>query len=299
VLSVRDALARGSVAGSKSNGEEMNRLGHRQYCLCYERLRAELNMKLRFHFAGMTAIVAAALVAVACFGARGRVASDTGVGVAKSVRANADVALATDPVAAFWQGAEPVDVERDVQGAAVAGHRTTIYSRWTPANLYFLFVCAYAKLHLKPEPRADVETNRLWNWDVAEVFIGWDFEHIRKYKEFEMSPQGEWIDLNIDLDHPHHEDGWTWNSGFEVKARIDPAAKIWYGAMRIPFAAIRPDAKTGGAWAAAAAGEKFRVNFFRSQGPADDQRHMAWQPPMTESFHTPEKFGVLELVDAK
>ena len=35
-----------------------------------------------------------------------------------------------------------------------------------------------------------------------------------------MSPQGEWVDLDIDLAKPHHEDGWTWNSGFVVAARI-------------------------------------------------------------------------------
>lgn len=262
-------------------------------------------MKLRFHLSGMAVMVAAAIVLVACFGATGAdglsggAADDADIAVAKSVRAQADVDLATDPGAAFWQGAQPIVVLRDVQGAAVEGHRTTIYSRWTARYLYFLFVCPYEKLNLKPEPRADHETNKLWNWDVAEVFIGWDFDHIRQYKEFEVSPQGEWIDLNIDLDHPHHEDGWTWNSGFEAKARIDPAAKIWYGAMRIPFAAILREAATGGASAAARVGEKFRVNFFRSQGPADDQKHMAWQPPMAESFHTPEKFGVLELVNGE
>ncbi len=228
----------------------------------------------------------------------GRNASAADAAVAKSVRADADVKLSTDPRAAFWQGAEPIIVDRDVHGALVAGHRTTIDSRWTAQNLYFLFVCPYQTLNLKPNPTPKIETNRLWNWDVAEVFIGWDFEHIRRYKEFEMSPQGEWIDLNIDLDHPHHEDGWTWNSGFEVNARIDPAAKIWYGAMRIPFASILPEANTPQS-EVAAAGEKFRVNFFRSQGPADDQKHMAWRPPMAESFHTPEKFGVLELVNSK
>ncbi len=256
----------------------------------------------------MAMFVAAAMVAVACAGAGRGIAADPSAAVAKSVRAAAEVDLATDPSAAFWRDAEPIVVDRNVHGVVVAGHRTTIYSRWTSQNLYVLFVCPYDTLHLKPEPRADIETNRLWNWDVAEVFIGWDFEHIRQYKEFEMSPQGEWVDLNIDLDHPHHEDGWTWNSGFEVKARIDPAAKIWYGAMRIPFAAILP--VSGGVLTAAnihasapaggpPAGLQFRANFFRSQGPAGEQKHMAWQPPMAESFHTPEKFGVLELVDAK
>ena len=73
---------------------------------------------------------------------------------------------------------------------------------------------------------------------MAEVFIGADFKNIRRYKEFEVSPQGEWIDLDINLDSPRHEDGWVWNSGFQSSARIDRAAKVWYGFMRIPYAAI-------------------------------------------------------------
>ena len=93
---------------------------------------------------------------------------------------------------------------------------------------------------------------------MAEVFIGSDFKNIRRYKEFEISPQGEWIDLDIDLDAPRHEDGWVWNSGFQASARIDPAAKTWYAFMRIPYAAV--DTR------AAAAGNTLRVNFFRSQG---------------------------------
>jgi hypothetical protein len=89
----------------------------------------------------------------------------------------------------------------------------------------------YETLNLKPQPSTSTETFRLGDWDVAEVFIGSDFPNIRRYKEFEISPQGEWVDLDIDLAKPHHKDGWTWNSGFAVTARTDPAAKTWYGAM--------------------------------------------------------------------
>ena len=91
---------------------------------------------------------------------------------------------------------------------------------------------------MKPNPNRSAETNELWNWDVAEVFIGADFRDIRRYKEFEISPQGEWIDLEIDLINRSHEDGWKWNSGFEVSARIDETAHVWYGAMKIPYSAI-------------------------------------------------------------
>jgi hypothetical protein len=94
------------------------------------------------------------------------------------------------------------------------------------------------KLNLKPPPSISTETFRLWDWDVAEVFIGADFQNIRRYKEFEISPQGEWVDPDIDLAKPHHEDGWIWISGFAVAARVDSARKTWYGAVRIPFSAL-------------------------------------------------------------
>src|SRR5436305_62410 len=120
---------------------------------------------------------------------------------------------------------------------------------------YFLYICPYEELHLKPNPDTKHETNQLWNWDVAEVFLGTDFQNIRRYKEFEVSPQGEWIDLDVDLALPNHEVGWTWNSGFTVSAQIDRRAKVWYGAMRIPFSSLLSQTPTEGT--------VFRANLFR------------------------------------
>ncbi|HZQ17523.1 MAG TPA: carbohydrate-binding family 9-like protein [Terriglobales bacterium] len=203
--------------------------------------------------------------------------------------AKADVSFNTNPHSAFWRGAQPVYMELDTHGNPVPKYRTEVRTRWTKQNLYFLFICPYEQLNLKPNPSTSSETNQLWNWDVAEAFIGSDFKDIRRYKEFEISPQGEWIDLDIDLNKPHHEDGWTWNSGFNVSARIDRDAHVWYGAMEIPYSAIdtRP----------AAVGNTLRVNLFRSQGPGPKRHEITWQAPMADTFHTPEHFGLLELVE--
>ena len=209
----------------------------------------------------------------------------------RSIYASRDVVLTTDPRSAFWRGAEPVFADRDAQGQLVPNHRTEVRSRWTKNNLYLLYICPYEELNLKPNPNTKEETNELWNWDVAEVFLGSDFENIRRYKEFEVSPQGEWIDLDVNLALPHHEVGWTWNSGFVVAARIDRKAKIWYGAMRIPFASLIPQPPVDGTI--------FRANLFRSQGPAERSKQIAWKPPMTSTFHTPERFGTLELTTRK
>src|SRR4051794_5999181 len=102
----------------------------------------------------------------------------------KSVYAARDVALETDPHSQFWRGASPVYIEADVNGKPVPGHRTEVRSRWTKDNLYLLYVCPYEELHLKPSPDTVGETNQLWNWDVAELFIGTDFQNISRYKEF-------------------------------------------------------------------------------------------------------------------
>jgi hypothetical protein len=216
-------------------------------------------------------------------------AAGASVEVATSTQATNDVKIDANPDSPFWQQAAPIFADKDKEGKELTGYRTEIRSRWTPEYIYFLFVCPYEELSLKPDPATKSETNQLWNWDVAEVFLGSDFQNIRRYKEFEISPQGEWIDLDIDLAKPHHEEGWTWNSGFEVVARIDRSAKIWYGAMKIPWSGLGEPSPS--------AGKTFRVNFFRSQGPLPNRKDIAWQPTMSETFHVPERFGLLRLVE--
>jgi hypothetical protein len=137
----------------------------------------------------------------------------------------------------------------------------------------------YEELYLHPNPSATTETNKLWEWDVAEVFIGSDFKNIRQYKELQVSPQGEWVDLDIDRDHPKPE-AWKRNSGYQVKAPVDPDQKIWYVAMKIPLSAI--DRR-------AAAGNELRMNFYRIQsppkagGPLNTRTLLSWQPTYSQT----------------
>ena len=205
----------------------------------------------------------------------------------RSVHADQDAALTLDPSSPFWRDAGKVRMERDKFGKVVPGFSVEVRTRWTKDNLYFLFASPYQQLYLKPNPITQQETYELWNWDVAEVFIGSDFDDIKRYKEFEVSPQGEWVDLDINLHRPHHEDGWQWNSGFAAAAHIDRAKHMWYAAMRIPMSAIDKRAT--------AEGNTFRINLFVSQGPPSQHREIAWQAPMNETFHVPEKFGLIRL----
>jgi hypothetical protein len=132
------------------------------------------------------------------------------------------------------------------------------------------------------------ETFGLWNYDVTEVFVGSDFNHINRYKEFEVSPQNDWVDLEVDRDRTGQETDWTWNSGFTHQTHVDQSAKIWTSEMAIPFAAIGVSEP--------APGTRLRINFYRIEDKEPDRLHWAWRPTAARSFHVPSAFGQIELV---
>src|SRR5262249_46418521 len=97
----------------------------------------------------------------------------------ESVKANSDVALEMNPYSAFWRAARAIHAKVDPNGDQVPGYLTEVRSRWTRGSIYFLFVCPYQRLSLKPSPDTSHETYELWNWNVAEVFIGSNFQDIK------------------------------------------------------------------------------------------------------------------------
>jgi len=204
-------------------------------------------------------------------------------------KAPADVAPTADAESHFWRDVPGIVVANDYAGKPVPNNRMEARSRWTSGNLYILFICAFNELTLKPNPTTNEETNKLWEWDVAEAFLGSDSNDIARYKEFEVSPQGEWVDLDIDRSPQKRGAGIAWNSGFEVKARIDRTKKVWYGEMKIPFEALgvrSPGSST-----------RLRAGIFRCAGREPDRKLMSWQTTGARSFHVPERFGVLALKD--
>lgn len=198
-------------------------------------------------------------------------------------------ALSADPSSSFWAAAPRIRTQSDQYGKQAPGYELEVRSRWTKQDLYLLFICHHrTPLYLKPSPSQTTETNELWNWDVAEAFIGDDFKQIEQYKEFEVSPQGEWVDLAINRLPHSPELGRRWNSGFQVKAKPAADGEVWYGEMRIPFSAISKAAPHDGL--------EFRANFYQVQGKPPDRTQIAWQPTYSNTFHFPKAFGRIRLV---
>lgn len=225
-------------------------------------------------------------LALLCLCSTGGAAQDDSKMI-KSFHSKSDFALTADPNSGQWKKIKGVIATNGPRGDATPGHRTEIRSRWTDKNLYVLFICPYEELYSKPNPSTTTETSKLWDWDVAEVFIGADFQNIKHYTEYQVSPHGEWVDLDIDRgSNPPKHDA-QWNSGYEVKARIAEDKKIWYGEMRIPLDKIdkrKPQV-----------GQELRINFYRIQGPPPNRKYVAWQPTNSNSYHVPEAFGLLRM----
>lgn len=198
-----------------------------------------------------------------------------------------DFALTADPAKGPWKGVKGVTTAHDRWGKPMKGSNAEIRSVWTPTNLYFLFISRFETQHLKENPSATEETWGLWDYDVVEVFIGHDLENINVYKEFEISPQSEWVDLDVDKTKKPMVD-WKWNSNMKFSNRVDQANKIWYCEMQIPWKAI--------AVKPAAADQLFRLNLYRIEGKGEGRKFLAWRPVNAPSYHTPERFGKLRLI---
>lgn len=167
--------------------------------------------------------------------------------------------------------------------------KSTVHAFWTDTDLYLLFECPYKDLNLFLPADHSQDHVGLWDRDVVEMFLGDDWSNIKVYREFEIAPTGDWVDLAIDLGKESYDP--KWNSGWETKARIDQVTKTWYAAARIPLSAVSSKAVT--------AGTKWRANLYRIEGLGpDSQRHfLCWQPTCVQNRdpnHVPEHFGAIE-----
>lgn len=197
--------------------------------------------------------------------------------------------LNTDPRSATWKKAAVAWMSKDCSKVIdYPDLKTQIKGFWTDTDLYLLFICPYRSLNLFLPAQNDKARRGLWDRDVVEMFLGDDWQNIRHYREFEIAPTADWIDLAIDLDH--RGQGRGWRSGWKTTARIDEPAKIWYAACRIPLKSVsEADVKPGTRW---------RANLYRidGDGPDPQRRFMCWQPTCVvnrDPNHVPENFGTL------
>ena len=191
-----------------------------------------------------------------------------------------------------WKLAHWVEFDNDASGKSHYPDVTTrVASLWTETHIYFAFSSRYDSLNIYEGEDPKPERWQLWDRDVVEVFLNPQPERVNHYFEFEVAPNNQWIDLEIDKTKEPFNDA-SWNSGFEHATRIDSAHHVWTTEMRIPLAAMNvKDARPGTQW---------RINYFRAagKGPVDHRKFLAWSIlPEGKTFHVPTRFGILKLVN--
>jgi alpha-galactosidase len=190
--------------------------------------------------------------------------------------------------AAAWNAATPVTFCSDWQGKNPdPGRQTQVRVLWSPGTLYLRFECRYRELHVFADSDPNGRRDQLWDRDVAEAFLQPDPSSSHTYKEFEVSPNGMWIDLDIspgakpDL-----------KSGLQRSVVLDEKGRTWSAELAIPMMALTEQFDPSATW---------RVNFYRVEGKGEPRGYYAWQPTHTPqpNFHVPSAFGRMRFAAAK
>jgi hypothetical protein len=191
---------------------------------------------------------------------------------------------------AAWKHANSVKFDHDASGKSHYPEVSTrVASIWTETHIYFAFWARYDSLNVYEGEDPAAERWQLWDRDVVEVFLNPQPERVNHYYEFEVAPNNQWVDLEIDKTKEPFNDV-HWNSGFEHATRIDAKNHIWTAEMRIPISSMNVTAmRSGTVW---------RANFFRPAGNGGDdhRKFLAWSIiPEGKTFHVPTRFGILKL----
>jgi len=186
------------------------------------------------------------------------------------------------PRASAWKLSKTLRFNTDWQGKNADPQRETeVRLLWAPETLYVRFRAKYVSITIFSDAQPNGRRDQLWERDVAEVFLQPDPSNLRRYKEFEISPNGFWIDLDIAPGEKH-----DLQSGLRRRVNLDEATKTWAAELAIPMKCLVENFDPEAAW---------RVNFYRVEGAGEPRFYSAWQPTRTPkpNFHVPEMFGQL------
>lgn len=190
--------------------------------------------------------------------------------------------LAPDAALPHWRDADVVEMREAVRGG-VPNQGTRIRIAWSADEWRILFECDDAL----PWATLTGRDELLYKEETVEVFFD-PVGDLESYYEIETNPIGAILDIVFRRSRSGYKGDWAWNcDGLRVAAAIVPGG--WAAEFSIPFESVGSTPVAGTRW---------RVNFCRIDRPARDgsvpRELSAWSPPMRESFHTQERFGIVE-----
>jgi hypothetical protein len=169
------------------------------------------------------------------------------------------------------------------------GRHFTAKLLWSNSALYVRFEANQTEpLIISETPKTKTKTLGLWDRDVCEIFVAPDVNEPNKYYEFEIAPNGEWIDLALLQTSGKRETDFEYNSEMQTAAQIEKDKVTM--AIKIEWKAFGKTPQVGDVWLG---------NLYRCVGSGETRGYLAWSPTETEkpNFHVPEKFGEFEFVE--
>jgi hypothetical protein len=191
-----------------------------------------------------------------------------------------DIALDAQHLNPAWGKTVPVTFCADWRGKnADAGRQTSVRALWSASTLYLRFECRYRGIYVFEDSEPSGRRYQLWDRDVAETFLQPDPSQLHAYKEFEVAPNGMWVDLDIVA-----RKDTNLKSGLQRSVWRDEKNATWVAELAIPMKSLTAKFNPAAAW---------RVNFFRVEGPEPLRFYSSWQATKTPepNFHVPEVFG--------
>jgi alpha-galactosidase len=186
------------------------------------------------------------------------------------------------PGESAWGAAPLIRFQTDWRGKNGDPERETeVRLLWTTELLFVRFSAHFRTITVFADAEASGRRDQLWERDVAEIFLQPEVSDPRCYKEFEVSPNGFWIDLDICHGEKH-----DLQSGLRRKVSINQTGKLWIAELAIAMKCLVSLFEPLNVW---------RVNFYRVEGAAEPRFYSAWRPTNSPqpNFHVPEAFGKL------
>jgi hypothetical protein len=157
---------------------------------------------------------------------------------------------------------------------------------FTDHAMFVMFRGKYEALRYAGNLPIEPETGKsheLWmHSDVYELFIGPNSRVTGQYKEFQVAPDGRFIDISINpaegKSNPH------WRSGIQCLSYSDAPKKLWTAVMQIPWNCFDVDFRSDCEW---------NANLYRATGKFHGDELMAWSPTGygERAFHRYTNFG--------
>ncbi len=126
----------------------------------------------------------------------------------------------------------------------------------------------------------------LYKEEVVEVFLD-PVGDLECYFEIEVNPLNAVLDLVLRRTRSGYAKSLAWRCD-GLRTRVTFGTAAWTTELAIPFSSLI-------AGPPPAPGDTWRANFCRIDRPRTGPRVLsAWSPPRRPTFHTPERFGVVE-----